>query len=333
MHILFFENNIIWDHLLPNGFQEAGHQIKISGRLTEGQIPKMIQEFKPDLIITMGWGLFQTPNYQKWIGKYVKQSKIPHVFWSVEDPGHTHNYVLPLTKTVAPDFIFTICKSRVDYFKKHGMKAAHMEFAYNPNIHYPTNPNPEFNFPIAVVACPYLFDDTFAYRNKAMQNLISPLIKNNMQVNFWGEHANRYWNSGHLDSFIGSIPNEWVHQDRMPYYDTNKLYNSADIILGLQNHHDQVTQRTFEVLGSGGFLLTCDTLGIRNLFKPGKDLVVSSSPQETLELVLYYLARPEERNKIRKQGQLAVKKHTYKNRAQYMIDVLKKESILPGNIK
>lgn len=83
------------------------------------------------------------------------------------------------------------------------------------------------------------------------------------------------------------IPKDWIHGP-MHYLETCKVYNSADIIIGLQNYQELITQRTYEILGSGGFLLTLDTLGVRGLFKPGKDLITVSSPKETLQAIQYF---------------------------------------------
>ncbi|WP_375541026.1 glycosyltransferase family protein [Paenibacillus tyrfis] len=75
-------------------------------------------------------------------------------------------------------------------------------------------------------------------------------------------------------------------------------------------------------------LLTSDTPEIRRLFKPGEHLVVSRFPEETVRLVRYYLKHPDKRERIRKAGQYAVAKHTYKYRAIRMILELKKRRIL-----
>jgi len=88
-----------------------------------------------------------------------------------------------------------------------------------------------------------------------------------------------------------------------------------------------------KILGSEGFCLTNDTLAVRQLFKNKRDLVISSSPQETVELVSYYLKHPEEREKIREQGKLAVSSYTYKSRAEYIIKTLKQQNILTSYIK
>ncbi len=45
----------MWIYGLPNGFREAGHDVKVSGKLTEEKIRNLILEFKPHLIFTLGW--------------------------------------------------------------------------------------------------------------------------------------------------------------------------------------------------------------------------------------------------------------------------------------
>lgn len=80
------------------------------------------------------------------------------------------------------------------------------------------------------------------------------------------------------------------------------MYSSANIILGVQNLDFQVTQRSYEMLGTGGLLQTNNTTKIRSLFTPDKELAVTSSPVETTKLVKHYLNHPEDRLKIKKAG-------------------------------
>jgi spore maturation protein CgeB len=61
-------------------------------------------------------------------------------------------------------------------------------------------------------------------------------------------------------------------------------------------------------------------------FKP--NLIVSSNPDETKNRVRYFLKRPELREKIRSAGMEAVKVHSYKHRAAYVIQALQKHNIL-----
>lgn len=61
--------------------------------------------------------------------------------------------------------------------------------------------------------------------------------------------------------------------------------------------------------------------------------MVFSSQEETLKLIRYYLDSSEERETIRKNGKKTIKDHSYKNIAEYMIEILKEEGILPKDIK
>jgi spore maturation protein CgeB len=285
----------------------------------------MLSEFKPNLIVTMGWTSEHILKKQNWIRKHVKPSGIPHIYWATEDPTHTESFTLPFIQTVQPDFIFTICTSRVKYYRHLAFKSAHMDFGYEPKVHYNTKSNYLNPISTAVVANAYphvlkLYPEHYRYQSLKM--LICPLLNKKIRIDFWG----RDWNK--MKSTLGyDIPSQWIH-GYIPYLEANKIYSSADIVIGLQNHTTQLTQRTYEILGSGGFLLTCDTPEIRRLFKPGQDLVVSSCPEETLKLIEYYLNNPEERKRIIRNGKIAVEKHSYKHRAEYMIEILKKHNIL-----
>ena len=93
MRILFLESHPMWIHGLPNGFIDAGHYVKISGPLDDLDIFKLISEFQPDLIITMGWGPENTAIVkQKKIYESTINVNIPHVYWATEIQ-HLHKYL------------------------------------------------------------------------------------------------------------------------------------------------------------------------------------------------------------------------------------------------
>lgn len=326
MRILFLESDPMWIYGLPKGFCDAGHTVMVSGPLTEESLKDMLSNFNPDLIFTMGHTSEHTAAKQKMIREYVTSTKIPHVYWATEDPGYTLTFSLPLIQTIEPDFVFTICPSRVDFYEGLKIPSAHLDFGYHSSVHFPDNVYEKYKVGIAIVAngYPMLYEKRpDHYRFKALQLLISPFLEENIRIDFWG----RYWDQ--MEHILGKkIPKEWIH-GFLPYTEANKVYSSADIVLGVQNHDTQLTQRTYEVLGSGGLLLTNDTSEIRKLFSPGQDLLVSQSSKETIELVKYYLRHPEERMKIKQAGMESVKKYSYKKRANYIIKILIGADILP----
>jgi len=328
MRVLFLESDPMWIHGLPNGFRDAGHIVMVSGPLIEDSIIDILSSFKPDLIITMGHTSEHTKEKQELIRKYVTCTNIPNVYWATEDPGYTLSFSLPLIQTIEPDFVFTICPARVDFYRKQSIPSAHLDFGYHSSVHFPAQVHEKYKASIAIVAngYPMLYEKRpDHYRFKALRSLLSPFLKEIMRIDFWG----RYWDK--MEHILGKkIPDEWIH-GFIPYTEANKVYSSADIILGVQNHDTQLTQRTYEVLGSGGFLLTNDTSEIRRLFSPGQDMIVSHSSEETIELVRYYLDHPEERMKIKKAGMESVKKYSYEQRANYIIETLIRAGILSGS--
>ncbi|WCK53280.1 glycosyltransferase [Aneurinibacillus sp. Ricciae_BoGa-3] len=325
MKVLFLDSSLIWLNCIPHGFRDLGHVVRASGPLTQENIPKIIDEFSPDLIVTVGWGPEHTKVKQNWIRERVKAAGVPHIYWAVEDPHFTSSYTLPLLMRMQPDFVFSLSADMVDFYCKLGIPSAQLDFGFHPYVHKRGNHDPEYDSSISLVANAYpdvLEQAPDHYRNHSLQTLIKPLLINKIKLSIWG----RNWEK--MNHILGhDIPPEWI-KGYLDYTDTNRVYSSSAIMLGLQNYEHQVTQRTYEILGSGGFLITSDTPAVRKLFKPGCDLVVSSSPEETLYLIDYYLKNPDEREQIQRQGQLSVQAHSYTNRADYIIKCLQHEGIL-----
>jgi len=325
MRVFFFDSLDTMIHLLPNGFRDAGHEVLVSGNATLDNVLAMMNAFNPELIITNAWGNEQTPDNQLFIKNYAKQRQIPHVYWSIEDPSFTESFVLPLVRRAEPDFVFTISSNTVPYFRSLGIKAAHLDWGYQPTLHFPHLPESRYQFDIALVANSYswVFDQwDVSYRIQSMKSLLCPLIEHGIRVDIFGKG----WDE--IKPWIGmDINPNWIHGP-LPYLECPKIYSSSKIIIGLQNLTTQVTQRTYEIAASGGFLLTSDTPAIRQLFTPGHDVIVSSNASETLQAVNLYLNHAAERARISANGKKAAAPHSYRNRAEYMLNVLKKEQII-----
>jgi len=326
MKVLFIDSNEVLQYALPNGFADAGHQIMISGPIVNAvHLNSLIDSFSPDLAITYGWGPEQTIEKQHMIKAAVREKRIPHVYWSVEDPLYTEKFVVPLLQAVEPDAVFTICSSHVEYYRSLGFPAAHLDWGFTSSIHFPTAPQPGYTTDIAIIANAYqwVFDHySVDIRLESIRKLLVPLLQKNIRVDIWGQG----WDK--MSDLLGIKMDPSMLHGPISFFDSNKIYNSAKINIGFQNYTTQVTQRTYEILGSGGFLLTFDTPAVRALFEPGKHLVVSSSPQQTVELVHHYLRAAQERKSIAMQGQLAVAPHAYRHRVEYMLQMLKSFGIL-----
>lgn len=325
MNILFLESHPMWIHGLPNGFRDLGHRVRISGPLSEAVILRLLEDFKPDLIVSLGWTLQHKPEKRQLVHNLVRPTGIPFAFWATEDPTHHETFSLPYVQAVQPDFVFTICKSKLEDYAGMGIPCAHMDFGFHPSVHHTGKSSPKYRSRIAAVANGYpkiLKKYPRHYRIQSIKHLIKPLVQGGIRIDIWG----RNW-AGMKPVLGVKVPAKWLH-GHLTYPRAHKVYNSAKIVIGPQNHLTQVTQRTYEILGSGGFLITNDTPAVRELFRPGRELVVSGSADETKRLIRYYLKHPLERRKIQEQGLEAVQKHHYKHRAAYMLDELRKHRII-----
>ncbi|WP_047155151.1 CgeB family protein [Aneurinibacillus tyrosinisolvens] len=330
MRILFLETHPMWIFGLPNGFKDLGHHIKLADPNNEPLLKEALKEFQPHLIFSMGWTpANDTPEKQERIGNYTQAFGIPHVYWATEDPGYTEVFSLPYLERAKPDFVFTICTQKVGVYENSGIGAAHLDFGYHPSVHYPTHPHRQYTSTAALVAngYPQLYEKDPAHqRFTSLKTLVEPFLDEKIETNFYG----RYWDQ--MKKLFGkNVPANWI-KGYLPYPEANKVYSSVKIVIGVQNKMTQVTQRTYEILASGGFLLTTDTPEVRRLFVPGKDLLVSSSREETLQLLRYYLDRPDERRKICEHGLETVKKHSYTIRAKKALETLCTRKVIPRHI-
>jgi spore maturation protein CgeB len=110
----------------------------------------------------------------------------------------------------------------------------------------------------------------------------------------------------------------------------NKLYWSTKIVVGDTlcidfKYPDYWSDRVYETLGRGGFLIHPYVSGMEREFEDKKHLVFYEygNFKQLKELIDYYLEHDEEREAIRKAGHELVKeKYTYKNRWEYILKEL-----------
>ena len=82
-----------------------------------------------------------------------------------------------------------------------------------------------------------------------------------------------------------------------------------------------VPLRAFDIMGSGGFLLSNYQSDFLDMFKPGEDFVYYESKEDMLDKIGYYLAHEEERKAIARNGHEKVAAaHTYRHRVREMLD-------------
>lgn len=102
-----------------------------------------------------------------------------------------------------------------------------------------------------------------------------------------------------------------------------KVFRASKINLNftIPNIKSGIPLRVWDVLGSGGFLLTNYQAEIPYYFEEGKDLVCFDGVEDLCEKVGYYLAHEDERREIAQNGYRKVKgAHTYIERICTMLE-------------
>lgn len=85
----------------------------------------------------------------------------------------------------------------------------------------------------------------------------------------------------------------------------NELYNDSAIVLNItswDNRQSGMTQRIVEIPASGAFMLTDVTPEVDALFEAGREMDVFDSPAELRRHCEFYLAHPDDRERIADQG-------------------------------
>jgi len=113
------------------------------------------------------------------------------------------------------------------------------------------------------------------------------------------------------------LPAKYYGGPYWPYQKLEELYASARITLN--DHHPDmaregfVSNKVFDILASGGFVISDGNTGLQRLF--GEAVPQYESPGHLLDLIQYYLNHPRRRDRLRRQGRAIALKHTYRDRA------------------
>jgi hypothetical protein len=100
------------------------------------------------------------------------------------------------------------------------------------------------------------------------------------------------------------------------------LYASAKVVIAPDSPASDLywSNRVFNTLGLGGFLIHpyCDRL--TEMYEPGDELIYYTCRKGLIELINYYLKRPEQRERLRFNGiAKTAKAHTYRHRCEQLI--------------
>lgn len=299
MKILALMTFDIFKYSLGATFEKMGHEVHYLGEFDDAKLDKTILEFRPDMVVDMGWDVWQQDKHYNGelssIHDVIKKHNVFHLYFAEEDWLHFDRWTKKYCEIMRPNFVLTRSPLTIRHYEEMGIPATYFDVGNNPDFHKPSPHNPKYACDVAVVANGNFTIGELRY--KSINDLVIPLLEEDIDLKLWGRDWER------LDwCYLNKKVPEKMLQGKVPFTETPAVYNSAKICISIQTCKDQLSNRTFDILSSGGFLLTSNTKAVREKLRPGVDCIVSSSREETVELVKYYLNHNEEREKIANEG-------------------------------
>ena len=129
-----------------------------------------------------------------------------------------------------------------------------------------------------------------------------------------------------LKQLRGKLAPNIFRGEGLPPAQVSLAYQAASIVInthGSQTRLSGLNTRAFEVPASGAFQLMDYVPEMEPLLQPGHDVAVYRTPQEAGAVARDYLADPEARQRIARQGhERVMAEHTYKHRLQTLLAAL-----------
>lgn len=113
------------------------------------------------------------------------------------------------------------------------------------------------------------------------------------------------------------------------YQEAPFVYHNSRINLNitLKDITSGIPLRVFEILGSGGFLLTNWQIEIAENFIDGEEVVMYDSTEDAIRKAIYYLSHEEERARIAAAGRRAIERFSFPNQVGQILKTVFPETV------
>lgn len=303
-----------------SGFAPSYHQIeglikdKVRQTLLQNSyvevMTSLLRELRQEKPFNIAIFMAQAPVSLRLLEELRSQGVIT-VLWFVEDYLR-FTYWRELARGY--DFIFTVQRGAcIEAIKKAGAgEVYYLPVACDPGVHRPLQLSPEerkkWGSPISFVGA--------GYHNR--QQVFAAL--SNYPIRIWGTQWPEAKPFDRLVQEDGRrlTPEEYV-----------KIFNATDININLHSSDERdgvdptgdfLNPRLFELAAAGAFQLVDERTLMPEIFTPGHDVATFRSTEDLKDKLDYYLAHPEERNRIsRAARETVLSKHTYAQRLKEML--------------
>ncbi|MCD6193712.1 MAG: glycosyltransferase family 1 protein [Candidatus Aminicenantes bacterium] len=208
------------------------------------------------------------------------------------------------------DLVISSFPPTVDYFRQKRIPAELHRLGFEPRVLCLLKYNDKM-FDVTFVGS---FHSVHSSRVKLLEALCAQLP----QIRIWGPSVEHLPSTSKLRKhYVGQA---WGR-------DMYQILLNSKITL---NHHGDIApyannMRLFEATGVGTLLITDWKVNLHEMFEPRKEVVAYRTPEECAELIQYYLEHDDEREAIARAGQQrTLREHTYYQRMQELVDIVRK---------
>lgn len=276
-------------------------------RINKNIVRRAVRE-RFDLCVVIGG-----QNVFPWAVKEIREAGVPIALWTTDPP---HPGTFERVRTSAGEYTKVFCAGTeaMELLWQSGFKkAVWLPFCAEPKVH-------DFCVLSSEEKRRYGHDIVFVgsyYPNR--RDVFGALV--DLDLGVWGALWDRLPVGDVLKKKVIAL-----HTDVTVW---TKIYSAAKIVLVVHFHKentpcDQASPKLFEAMSCGSFVLCDDQKDARTLFRDREHLVFFKDAVDLRAKVEYYLAHPDERERIACQGKAEVRaRHTYEKRmAMIMLETL-----------
>lgn len=209
------------------------------------------------------------------------------------------------------DILISADPNFIQSFRQIGLTAYYQPLAFEPRVVKSVIPNQE-----RPIACSFVGGLSQAHSKS--YGLLEFLA---------GETPIEFWGYG-----VETLPNNSLirhkHHGEVWGKDMFNILLSSNITI---NRHIDIiinhagNMRLYEATGCGALLITDYKDNLNEIFEIGKEVVAYHSPQECASLIKYYMANPNDAEKIARAGQIrTLREYTYEKRMHKTAEILER---------
>ncbi len=294
------------------GYKVIGYDYRTNSNY-ENDIEQIVAAERPDYLFTLKGEKF-SPDFVR----SIKQSGCVTILWftilSLED------WMIPLAKEY--DFVVTNADHNMFSLAEKGVKnVTWIHQGFSPEFFGVTD-TADVSIPSEYYADVAMIGSMGKPIYTKRSELVARLRREGIDIKWWGPRLARQMRN--IRYFCGGVHHSWAGREVY-------MRDFADVIRHVRVFVGQdadtpfrgkyLSNRSFAVMGCGGFYLCRRTSGIESIYDVGREMDVFDTDDEMVKKIRYYLDREEVRKDMALAGQKRVlTDYTYKNQMEKIFD-------------